>query len=373
MAQSERVSRLRMEMAARGLDAYFVAQPLNVYYLSGFRPMTWTIVQPADDPEGFMVVERDHATFLCDDRYDASPAKANGADHVRIPSPAGVQSLSDAMLSRIRGRVKRLGYESGSLIHADALGLMAAMPGIEWVMADELLVQQRIAKDDAEKELLRKAAQVTDGACAHALGKMRVGMTEHELAQEIADYLRRHSDGLSFSPIVAFGAASASPHYEPSHTNRLKAGDLVLMDLGANYGGYMGDLTRMAVMGKATDKMKKVYALVLEAQEAVLAGLRPGMQGQAADKLARDAFEKRGVLDKYLHGTGHGIGLAIHEPPRLKTTFENPLVPGSVFSVEPGLYEAGFGGMRIEDVVIMGVAGPENITHSPKRELIEVG
>jgi len=104
----------------------------------------------------------------------------------------------------------------------------------------------------------------------------------------------------------------------------------------------------------------------------VLGGLRPGMTGHDADKTARDSFERHGVLDKYLHGTGHGIGLAIHEPPRLKVTFDNPLLPGSVFSVEPGLYEAGWGGVRIEDVVIMTDTGPQNITHSPKKALIEV-
>src|SRR5262249_9697618 len=146
----------------------------------------------------------------------------------------------------------------------------------------------------------------------------------------------------------------------------------VLMDFGANWRGYMGDLTRMAVMGPATPKQKQIYALVLAAQEAVLNGLRPGMTGHDADQLARDVFRQAGVLDKYLHGAGHGVGLAIHEPPRLKVDFPNALVPGTVFTIEPGLYEAGWGGVRIEDVVVMTPSGPRNITAAPKRSLPEV-
>lgn len=372
MSQAQRVDRLRREMRTRRLDAFFVSQPLNVYYLTGFRPTSWNIVQPADDPEGFLLVEQDRSTFICDGRYDPAIALAGGAEHAKIETPGGVKIIGEILAKRTAGRVKRMGYEPASLLHADAIELFKLVPGVEWAPAGELPGQQRLIKDAAEIELLKQAAKVTDGAYAHVLTQLRLGMTEHEVAEEINGYLRRNSDGCSFTTIVAFGQTAAAPHYEPSHERTLEKGHLILMDFGANYRGYMGDMTRMAVMGKADDKQKHVYALVLKAQQAALDGLRPDMTGNDADRLARDVFDKAGVLDKYLHGTGHGLGLAIHEPPRLKVGFDNKLACGTVFTIEPGLYEAGWGGVRIEDVVVMTETGPVNITGSPKKELIEV-
>lgn len=372
MSQSARISRLRDAMKQRGLDGYLVTHPLNVYYLTNFRATMWNVVQPLDDPEGSLLVEPQRLTFLCDGRYDPTPARAAGAEHAEVKSPGGLRKIAEIVADRTKNRVRRLGFEAGALLHADALALMEAIPHVEWTRADELLTEMRIRKDAEEQKLLEQAAAITDGAYAHALKNMTLGMSEHDLADVINSYLRKHSEGISFNTIVGFGATAAAPHYEPSYDRKLEKGHLVLMDCGSVYKGYMGDMTRMAVIGKATDKMKKLYAIVLEAQKAVLNGLRPNMRGHDADKLARDVFEKHGVLDKYLHGTGHGIGLAIHEPPRLKQTFENPLAPGTVFSVEPGLYEEGWGGIRIEDIVIMQESGPKNITHSPKDELIEV-
>lgn len=372
MSCTQRISRLRTTLQQRGLDALFVSQPLNVYYFTGFRPTSWNIVQPAEDPEGFLLVERDRSTFICDGRYDPSVALASGAEHAKIETPGGIKVLAEIIANRTKGRVKRLGYEPASLLHSDAVELFRLVPSVEWVSAGDIPAEQRLLKDAAEIEMLKQAARVTDEAYAHVLTKLRLGMTEHEVAGVINDHLRHHSDGCSFNTIVAFGETAAAPHYEPSHDRLLEKGHMILMDFGANYRGYMGDMTRMAVMGKATDKQKHIYSLVLAAQEAVLNGVRPGMTGNDADRLARDVFDKAGELPKFLHGTGHGVGLAIHEPPRVKVGFENKLVPGTVFTVEPGLYEAGWGGVRIEDVLVMTERGPVNITGSPKKELIEL-
>src|SRR5258708_38618845 len=137
MAQADRVNTLRKTMQARGLDAFFVSQPLNVYYLSAFRPMMWNIVQPAEDPEGYVLVEQERVTFLCDDRYDASPARASGAEHARIESPAGIKTLVAALAPRLGGRARTVGYEAASLLHADALALFEALPNVRWERADD--------------------------------------------------------------------------------------------------------------------------------------------------------------------------------------------------------------------------------------------
>jgi len=372
MSHKTRIERCQKLLAERNLDALLVSQPHNVNYLSGFRPMMWNLVQPADDPEGFVLVERDRMTFLCDDRYDASPAKATGADHARIRAPGGVAALSDAIQPRLAERVRRIGFETAGLLYADGTALLARFPKLEWVPSDDVVLQLRLCKDAAEIALLREAARITDDAYTHALKHLKLGMSERDLADVIDGYLRQHSEGPSFNTIVGFGPSGAAPHYEPSRDRTLKKGDLVLMDFGSIHKGYMGDMTRMAVMGPADDKQKRVYQQVLEAQEAVLKGLKPGITGNDADALARAVFQKHGVLDKFLHGTGHGIGLAVHEPPRLKPSLSNKLTPGSVFSVEPGLYEEGWGGIRIEDIVVMTETGPDNLTCSPKRDLISI-
>lgn len=372
MAHALRIERLRRVLDEKRLDALLVTQPHNVHYLTGFRPMMFNVVQPIDDPEGLVLVERERTTFFCDDRYDATPAKRSGAEHGRIQAPGGVAALGDAMQPRLAERVKRIGFEAGGLLYSDASGLMARFPKIEWVPADDVVLGLRLCKDATELDLLRQAAKITDDAYTHVLQHLKVGMTEREVADVIDGHLRKHSEGPSFNTIVGFGPSGAAPHYEPSRSIRLKKGDMVLMDFGSIHHGYMGDMTRMAVMGPADGKQKEVYRQVLEAQMAVLAGLKPGITGNDADDLARGVFRKHGVLDKFLHGTGHGIGLAVHEPPRLKPSLTNKLVPGTVFSVEPGLYEVGWGGVRIEDLVIMGETGAENITHSPKNDLISV-
>lgn len=371
MSTAQRLQRLKASMRDRGLDALFVSQPQNVYYLTGFRCRSWNLCQPLGDPEGFVLVEPERLTFLCDDRYDPSAAKAAGADHVRITSPPGVDALARELKTLLDRRGLSLGFEPSGLLHADAVGLIAATDPLRWQPADDLLMNQRILKDRAELDLLREAARVTDAACAHVVGRLRLGMSEHDVADEIGNYLRRNSEGLAFDTIVAFDAAAAAPHYHPSRQNKTRKGSLVLMDFGGVWEGYHGDLTRCAFMGKADGRQREIYEHVLQSQQAGLAGIRPGLTEGQADAFCRDYFSRYRLADRFIHGTGHGVGLAIHEPPRLKQSLTTPLAAGMVVTVEPGLYIEGWGGIRIEDVVIVTDSGSENITHAPK-QLMEI-
>ncbi len=371
MPTAPRVQRLRQAMAAAGLDAYLVSQPQNVYYLSGYRCRSWSLAQPANDAEALLLIQPDDVIFLCDDRHDPAPALANGFAHGRIESPGGVEALSKLINAALPGKAKTLGFEAGNILYADAVGLMGLVKSVRWQPADEIMVRLRAIKDEAELELLRKAARITDGAFAHVVTTLHPGMSEKDVADEIGDYLRRNSEGLAFDTIVGFGPASAAPHYHPSADHKLKSGDLVLMDFGAVWEGYHGDMTRCVFMGKADARQREVYEHVLGAQEACLKGIRAGMTEGQADELARGYLSARGCADRFIHGTGHGLGLAIHEPPRLKPTLTTPLEAGMVVTVEPGLYYEGWGGIRIEDVVILTADGSVNITSSPKN-LIEV-
>ncbi len=367
MSTQNRVRRVREAMQAAKIDALFVSQPLNVYYLTGFHCHSWNLCQPANDPEGYVVVQPDALTFFCDDRYDPAPAVASGARHERIPAPASAEVLAGELNEVLGPAVRTLGFESASLLHADAVALMAALSRVEWRPADDLLGRLRIVKDAAEQDLLRHAARITDGAFTHVVGRLRPGMSEADVAGEINDYLRRHGEGLAFDTIVAFGPAAAAPHYHPNPEHKLKRGDLVLMDFGAVWQGYHGDMTRCVFMGGADERQRQVYDLVLGAQQAALAGLRPGKTEGQIDALAREYLAGRKAADRFIHGTGHGLGLAIHEPPRLKQNFQTVLEPGMVVTVEPGLYYDGWGGIRIEDVAILTDNGHENITRSPKQ------
>ena len=191
-------------------------------------------------------------------------------------------------------------------------------------------------------------------------------MTEREVALEIDNYLRTHSEGTSFDSIVSFGETGCHPHYLPDAKRKLEKGQLVLLDFGSIYEGYAGDMTRMICMGQPDARQQEVYAQVLEAQLAGLAAIKPGATGHDIDMAVRQVFQKQGTLEKFLHGTGHGVGLAVHEGPRIKQGFESVIEPGMVFTVEPGLYFVGWGGVRIEDMVVATKTGYENLTTTPK-------
>ena len=198
-------------------------------------------------------------------------------------------------------------------------------------------------------------------------------MTERKVARMIEDYFREHADGPSFSSIVASGPNASMPQAVVSD-RQIQPGEPITIDIGAKWQGYCTDMTRTVCLGPAPDKLKEIYEIVLRAQEAVEQALKPGMTGQQADAIARDIIKEAGYGDNFGHGTGHGIGLEVHEPPGLSPARgEDVLKPGMVFSVEPGIYLPGWGGVRIEDLVLMTEDGAEVLSKSPKRlELTEV-
>jgi len=366
-----RLSRLRDAMRAAGLDAVFVSSPKNVQYLTGMKPMMEGLVMPFHDPEYFALVQADRCDVLCDGRYINEAKQKAGAAARKLEAPVTPAVIGDKIRELLGGGGKCVGFERDAMLHSDAVALFDHLKDIRWKPFEEVLAGLRVRKSPEEVALLRKAQDVTGDAFEHVVKWIRVGMTERQVALEIENFLRTHSEGNSFHPIVAFGETGCNPHYSPSPTRKLEKGHMVLLDFGGITEGYCGDLTRMLVMGRADARQRDVYGLVLEAQQRCLKGVRAGRTCHELDALCRDFFRENGCGDAFMHGTGHGLGLAIHEDPRIKQTFQNKVEPGMVFTVEPGLYFEGWGGVRIEDVVVVTESGCENLTRAGK-ELIEV-
>ncbi len=372
----QRLTKLRAQMKLAGIDAVFVSNPKNVQYLAGFKSMMPGEVQAFGDPEGFGLVTGDAMYLLCDGRYIAGARKlaeswpgATAAGRYvaeKIDSPTTAKTFAEKIKSLLPAGAKTLGIERDALLYGDAIDLIDLLGGLRCVPAEEILAGLRLRKSAAEVEAIRRAQRITHECFEHVAGFLRLGMTERQVALEIDNYLRANSEGNSFNPIVAFGQTSCHPHYLPDANRRLERGQLVLLDFGAIYDGYCGDMTRMLCMGRPDARQREVYDMVLAAQERCLAGVRPGVTAHELDALCRDYFAEKGCAEQFSHGTGHGVGLAIHEAPRIKKTFETKIEPGMVFTVEPGLYFEGWGGIRIEDMVFVTEGECENLTPTPK-------
>jgi Xaa-Pro aminopeptidase len=367
------IKSLKTVMQKNGLEAMFVSNPRNVKYLTGFKTTLPGDVQSFGDPEGFVLAHDQRVDFLCDGRYINAVRQMPGVTAQLLESPVTPARIAAKVKELLPGGVTNLGFERDAVVHADAVEFIDSLPSLTLKPAESVFAELRLLKSPDEIALMRKAEAITSDCYHHAIKVIRAGMTERDLALEIDNYLRSHSEGCSFETIVAFGETSCNPHYVPDPKRKLKKGQLVLMDFGSIYHGYCGDMTRCVCFGKSDERQREVYNIVLEAQLAGLAAVRPGAKAHDIDQAVRKVFEKHDCLDKFLHGTGHGIGLAVHEAPRIKSGFETIIEPGMIFSVEPGLYYAGWGGVRIEDLVVVTEDGYANLTKAPKKQLVEVG
>ncbi|MCL6598452.1 MAG: Xaa-Pro peptidase family protein [Alicyclobacillus macrosporangiidus] len=360
-----RLDRLRAEMAARGLEAMLVSSPENRRYVSGFTGTSANVLVTAD-----------RALVITDFRYtQQAKAQCTGFEVVQQQaSHAGafLELLAEVVQSL---GVKAVGFEQDYLTYGEVeryRALEKTVPGFTWVPVSGVVERLRIVKDEAEIAILEEAARIADEAFEHVLGVLRPGLTERDVALELEIQMRkRGASGAAFDTIVASGWRSAMPHGVASD-KVLEAGDLVTMDFGALYQGYCSDLTRTVVIGKANPRQREIYERVLEAQRLALAAVRPGTTGRELDAVARDALARHGLAEAFGHSLGHGIGLAIHEDPRISKSGEDVLEPGMVITIEPGVYLPEWGGVRIEEDVLVTPDGGRVLTHSAKDTLIEV-
>ena len=363
MSHTNRLERLRASLAARNLDGLLVSQPESRYYLSGYNGHEL----PPRDSAGYLVITAIDAVVLTDPRT-TEQAEQEAPEFEVVTYAAG--SLGPEALAKLATKlnVHRFAFESFHLPYFVYDRVRAELPdSTELVPDTSLLDDLRVIKDAEELAHLQEAIDVLDRCFAHVLERLEPGLTEREVARMVELYLIEHADGPSFPSIVASGPNASVPHAVPSD-RRIREGEGIKIDIGALAGGYCSDMTRTVCLGAPSDpRLGEIYAVVLEAQLRAERNLRPGMTGREGDALSRDVIAQAGYADAFLHSLGHGIGLEVHERPWLSVSRgEEVLQPGMVFSVEPGIYLPGWGGVRIEDLVLLEPTGARVLCRSPK-------
>jgi len=340
---ANRLKRLRQGLAEKEIDGIFISQPENRYYLSGFAGSA-----------GYLLVTSQNTVLATDFRY-TEQAKTQAPDYQIFQITNDTPDWFPRLVAELN--LSRLGFEAGHItfaMHQQLSDLLnKAQSRLKLVPVDGLVESLRAIKEPEEIEIITKAGETTDKAFEYIKDVVQVGMTETEIAWEIEKFLRQNdSQTLPFDIIVASGPNSALPHAKPSQ-RQINSGEPVLIDIGARFEGYSSDLSRTICLGAPDDTFNKVYDTVLGAQLAAIAIIKEGMSGDEADSLARTVIEQAGYGEAFGHALGHGVGLAPHEQPRLGPNSTELLSSGMVFTIEPGIYLAGWGGVRIEDLVVM--------------------
>ncbi len=348
-----RLQNLRGELKRLKCDALAVTHLTNVRYLTGYSGTA-----------GMVVVTRDETLFITDFRYRTQAAQQVGENAKILIAERGLWKRAAQELKKIGP--KKLGFEAEHTSVAAWEEIKKLVQPIETVSTQRAVEDLRLEKGADELQIIREAVRIADEVMMHVLENLRPGLVELEIAAEIEHQIRaRGGSGTSFDTIVASGARSALPHGVASE-KRLEKGDLVTIDMGARFNGYCSDMTRTVCLGKATDEKKKVYNLVWQAQVAAAQALKPDLDCKAADRIARDILDAAGYKKEFGHGLGHGVGLDIHEQPRLSKLGKGKLAPGMIVTCEPGVYLKDWGGVRIEDMLVITETGAEILTGTPK-------
>lgn len=335
-----RVERLRDEMERLEVVSFLVSNPVNVRYLTGF-----------ESSNAFVLVEHDEVLLLTDGRY-AEAARAVAGVDVQIVERDFVPGLAKRLGELADGPV---GFESDHLTVSRHAHLVSA--GVDLVPVAAVPLTLRAVKEPGELDAIRKAAQAVDRVLARFAGEQFVGMKEAEVAWRIVEAIHDEgADDVSFPPIVGSGPNAALPHHHPGD-RKLGAGETIVVDLGAKVDGYCSDCTRTFATGELSDELRDAYEVCRRAQQAALDEVKPGADTQALDAIARMEIEAAG--HEVLHGLGHGVGLDVHELPVLRQTAPGSLTAGNVVTIEPGVYLAGRGGVRIEDLVVVTEEGAD--------------
>ena len=350
-----RRDRLRKTLKKADIDALLVTDFTNVTYLTGFT---------GDD--SYLLVRRDGETVLSDPRYITQLSEECPGVDLNI-RPPGVSMLQAIVRVARSARIGRLGIEGDSMTVGLRDQIAKKLPKTELVATSGLVEKLRLVKDKDEIARLRRAVWQAEKAFAVLRSTLRPEMTEKEAADELEHQFRLFgAKDAAFPSIVAVGSRGALPHATPTQ-KRIGEDDFVLVNWGANEGLYRSDLTRVLVTGRISPRFARVYRVVLEAQTRAIAAVRPGVSGHDVDQVARSVIAKAGYGRRFRHGLGHGLGLLVHEAPRLAVKNQTILRPGMVVTVEPGIYLPGWGGVRIEDDVLVTRTGHEVLTHVPKR------
>ncbi|MDK2918451.1 MAG: Xaa-Pro aminopeptidase [Candidatus Petromonas sp.] len=349
------LDRFREKLIQEGLDGAVVYKPENRRYLSGFTGSS-----------GYVVVTRDKNLFITDFRYVEQASKqCEGFEVLKHTEDRTVYDILNEL------NVDKLGFEEEFVTFMQYEKFNNKLQDMELVPLKGIINKLRMIKSDDEIKKIEKAANIADEAFKHILDIIKPGITEWEVSLELEGFMKKSgATGTSFESIVASGKRSSLPHGVASQ-KVIEKGDFVTLDFGCVYDGYCSDMTRTIVIGKASDKQKEIYEIVLEAQESALKYIKSGIKGFEADKIAREIINDEGYGEYFGHGLGHGVGLEVHEAPRLSPIGKDTLETNMVVTDEPGIYIHDFGGVRIEDLVVVTKDGCKVLSKSPKN-LIEL-
>lgn len=343
------INKLRQELLRRKLDALLITKRVNVAYLSGFKG------------EGELLITPTKKILIVDFRFEEQAAKE--AKSFQIWRGQSFHPLEGSIFRLVKKlKLKRLGFEAPSLSYEFYRKLKGILKSVKLAPTSNIVERLRAIKNAEEIKLLKKAAALSIKSFAFAKQTIRPGRKEAEVARELQYFMRKYgAEDCAFDIIVASGKRSSMPHAPTSHRT-IKGNEAVLVDLGVRYSGYNSDLTRMVFLGTIGDKIRQTYEIVLQAQKLAIKAIKTGVKIWQIDKIARRCIAKKGLGAFFGHALGHGIGKEVHEYPSISPQNQDILKQGMVFTVEPGVYIPGWGGIRVEDMVLVTKNGCEILT-----------
>ncbi len=351
-----KLEKLRESFKNHGVDGLLITNAYNRRYMTEFTGTA-----------GVALVSETKAVFITDFRYVEQANKQ--IEHFEIVQHKG-PIIEEVAKQAAEMGIKKLGFEQDDLTFATYKAYEKEV-NAEFVPVSGAIEKLRLIKSESEIKILKEAAEIADAAYSHILKFIRAGITELDVSNELEFFMRKNGAiSSSFDIIVASGYRSALPHGVASD-KIIEKGDFVTLDFGAYYKGYCSDITRTLAVGEPSEELKKIYNIVLEAQLRGMAGIKPGITGKEADALTRDYITEHGYGEYFGHSTGHGLGMEVHEQPSLSVKADSAVLePGMVVTVEPGIYVAGLGGVRIEDDTVITQNGNESLTYSTKELII---
>lgn len=357
-----RIEQVRAKMDELRIDSLLVSHPDNRRYLSGFSGHD----QPPLDTAGFLLIGPNDLCLITDGRYNIQAA-GELAPEMDISVVVRQGKVAPTLAEQIQARkCKRLGFETAHLIHLWWRALDKSLPDTDLVPVQKVVEPLRVAKDEDELRIMRRAISISDQAFNIVSQRIEPGMTEKQVAWEIERTMRDlGADERAFGSIVAAGPNGAMAHAVPGD-RPIQEGEPIVIDMGAKLDGYNSDMTRTICLGEPTDKFREIYNVVLEAHLEAERRLKAGVTGVEGDAYARQIIESAGYGEQFSHSLGHGIGLEVHESPSLSKMSEDTMVENSITSVEPGIYIEGWGGVRIEDLVLFRANDVEVLTQAEK-------
>ena len=350
------LERLQASMAKDEVPALLISDIANVGWVSGFTGSAAVVL-----------VAPNAARLLTDSRYTLQVAEeVTAMPSFSFANPVTQAEFIGTHLAEMK--LSKVGFEAASVTYETWQKWTAAFNGMEFFPAPDVIGPLRMVKSADEVSKIRDACRLADAAFTHIRRMLQPGISEYDIALEIEFYFRRHGAELAFPPIVVSGERSARPHGHPSE-KRLENGDFVTLDFGAKLNGQCSDMTRTVVIGEASERHREVYAAVLRAQLAGLDALKPGVPAKEVDAAARNVLAAAGLAAYFGHGLGHGLGSVVHDLGRLGPTSTDTVAIGQVWTIEPGVYIPGFGGVRIEDDAVVTESGAEVLNQTPKELL----